>query len=105
MKHVMISIVVPAHNENSGITRLLRTITMAFPPEELDVVVVCNGCTDGTANSARRFGSVVRVIETDVASKVCALNLGGQVARCFPRLYIGAGVVITAEAIEGLARG
>jgi glycosyltransferase involved in cell wall biosynthesis len=104
MKHVMISIVVPAHNENSGITRLLRTITMAFPPEELDVVVVCNGCTDGTANSARRFGSVVRVIETDVASKVYALNLGDQVARCFPRLYIDADVVITAEAIQALAR-
>jgi glycosyltransferase involved in cell wall biosynthesis len=104
MKHVMISIVVPAHNENSGITRLLRAITMAFPPEELDVVVVCNGCTDGTANSARRFGSVVRVIETDVASKVHALNLGDQVARCFPRLYIDADVVITAEAIQALAR-
>jgi glycosyltransferase involved in cell wall biosynthesis len=99
----MISIVVPAHNENSGIARILRAITTGFPQEELDVVVVCNGCTDGTANTARRFGSAVRVIETDVASKVHALNLGDQAARSFPRVYIDADVVITADAIRALS--
>jgi glycosyltransferase involved in cell wall biosynthesis len=103
MKRVMISIVVPAHNENSGIARLLRAILTGFPQEELDVVVVCNGCTDGTANTARRFGSAVRVIETDVASKVHALNLGDKVARSFPRVYIDADVVISADAIRTLA--
>ena len=102
MKRVMISIVVPAHNESSGIARILRAITTGFPQEQLDVVVVCNGCTDGTANTARRFGSAVRVIETDVASKVHALNLGDQVARSFPRVYIDADVVITADAIRAL---
>jgi glycosyltransferase involved in cell wall biosynthesis len=99
----MISIVVPAHNENSGIARILRAITTGFPQEQVDVVVVCNGCTDGTANTARSFGSVVRVIETDVANKVHALNLGDQVARSFPRVYIDADVVITADAIRALA--
>ena len=80
-----------------------RAITTGFPQKELDVVVVCNGCTDGTANTARRFGSAVRVIETDVASKVHALNLGDQVARSFPRVYIDADVVITADAIRAIA--
>ena len=103
MKRIMISIVVPAHDENSGIARILRAITTGFRQEELEVVVVCNGCTDGTANTARRFGSAVRVIETDVASKVHALNLGDQVAHSFPRVYIDADVIITADAIRALA--
>jgi glycosyltransferase involved in cell wall biosynthesis len=103
MNRAMISIVVPAHNENSGIARLLRVITTGFSQEELDVVIVCNGCTDGTANTARRFGSAVRVIETDVASKVHALNLGDQAARSFPRVYVDADVIITADAIRALA--
>ena len=86
-----------------GLPESLRAITTGVPQEELDVVVVCNGCTDGTANTARRFGSAVRVIETDVASKVHALNLGDQAARSFPRIYIDADVVITADAIRALA--
>jgi hypothetical protein len=53
----MISIVVPAHNESS-------VIAFANPAlDEIGVVVVCNGCTDDTANVARRFGPTVHVVD------------------------------------------
>ncbi len=99
----MISIVIPAHNEGSVIARTLRTLTSCASSEELDVVVVCNGCLDDTAMIARSFGKPVRVIETNVANKAHALNLGDQACHSFPRVYLDADVVITLEGIRALA--
>ena len=82
-REIMISIVVPAHNESSGIARTLSAMTLGCRREELDVLVVCNGCTDDTADIARRFGPAVRVIETEVANKCHALKSWGSVRSCF----------------------
>jgi glycosyltransferase involved in cell wall biosynthesis len=100
----MISIVVPAHNEGSVISRTLSTWFGSSRCDELNVTVVCNGCTDETANLARAFGSLVQVIESDVASKTHALNLGDQSSRVFPRIYVDADVVLTIDAIRALAQ-
>src|SRR4051812_39690548 len=98
----MISIIVPAHNESSVIARTLSAWVGSFGSDEIDVIVVCNGCTDDTASVARRFGPVVRVFESGVASKTHALNLGDQVARVFPRIYADADIAITVDAIRAL---
>jgi glycosyltransferase involved in cell wall biosynthesis len=100
----MISIVVPAFNERSVIARTLKTMTSGADPGELDVIVVCNGCTDDTATIARSFGQPVRVIETELPSKPRALNLGDQAAKTFPRLYTDADVTITIDMIRKLAQ-
>ena len=68
------------------------------------MVVVCNGCTDDTANIARRFGPTVHVVESEIARKTHALNLGDQIAAVFPRIYADADIVITVDAIRALAR-
>jgi glycosyltransferase involved in cell wall biosynthesis len=99
----MISIVVPARNEGSVISRMLSTLVGGSSFEKMKVTVVCNGCTDNTAEIARRFSPGVRVIESDVASKTHALNLGDQTSSAFPRIYADADVVITASAIRALA--
>lgn len=99
----MISIVIPAHNESSVIARTLSAITDGASAGELDVVVVCNGCIDDTATIARRFGQLVRVIETPHAGKPYALNLGDAMATDFPRIYVDADIVITLDAIRVLA--
>lgn len=100
----MISIVIPAHNESSVITRTLNSLTTGALPDELDVIVVCNGCTDDTAAIAREFGKPVRVIETPLGNKSHALNLGDQAARAFPRIYVDADVVVTLSTIRTLAQ-
>ena len=99
----MISIIIPAHNEAAVIARTLAAITRGAANGEIDVIVACNGCTDRTASIARDFGPPVRVIETDVASKSLALNLGDQAASTFPRIYVDADVVIAIDAIRALA--
>jgi glycosyltransferase involved in cell wall biosynthesis len=100
----MISIIVPAFNECSVIARTLTSMTNGANPGELDVIVVCNGCTDNTATIARSFGQPVRVIETELPSKPHALNLGDQAANTFPRFYTDADVTITIDTIRKLAK-
>lgn len=102
-RSAMISIVIPAHNEASVIGRTLRALTNGASQEELDIIVVCNGCTDDTAAIARTFGAPVRVLETTVSSKIHALNAGDRVALAFPRIYIDADVVVTLAGIRSLA--
>jgi glycosyltransferase involved in cell wall biosynthesis len=87
-------VVIPAHNEAAVIRRCLDALFSGFGPGELDVVVVCNGCTDDTATLARSSGHPVRVIELAASSKPAALRTGDAEARGFPRLYLDADVLL-----------
>jgi hypothetical protein len=99
------SIVIPAHNEEQVIGRLLDALTVGTPPADgpgpFGIVVVCNGCTDATARVAARPG--VTVVEIPVPSKHAALRAGDEHARGFPRLYVDADVVIDAAGVRTLA--
>jgi glycosyltransferase involved in cell wall biosynthesis len=99
----MISIVVPAHNESSVIARTLGQWFTGPASEGISVVVVCNGCSDDTAKVAQRFGPAVRVVESEIASKTHALNLGDRASAAFPRIYVDADIVVSMEAIRALA--
>ncbi|MEM8902263.1 MAG: glycosyltransferase [Actinomycetota bacterium] len=98
-----ISIVVPAHDEEPIIEAFLRRLVDAAEPGELDVVVVCNGCTDRTADVARSIGAPVRVIETEIGHKPTALNLADDATDVFPRFYLDADVDIDLAAIRACA--
>lgn len=99
----LISVIIPAYNEADVITRCLSSLLKARAPDEIEVLVVCNGCSDNTAEVARSFGEPVRVLETAVPSKTHALNLGDAAASGFPRLYLDADVVITMASIRKIA--
>ncbi len=100
----MISIIIPAHNESGVIERTLKAMTTDAAANEFEIIVVCNGCSDDTAALARRFTPIVKVIETPVAGKAHALNLGDSAATGFPRIYADADVVILTDAIRTLAQ-
>lgn len=86
------------------IERCLSTLLKDARPGELEIVVVCNGCSDDTAQRARAFASeFVKVIETDVASKTNALNLGDQQVSTFPRFYVDADIELTISAVRDVA--
>jgi glycosyltransferase involved in cell wall biosynthesis len=100
---LLISVIIPAYNEATVIGRCLGSLLCDHQPGEIEVLVVCNGCSDDTAAVARRFGDPVRVIETEVPSKTHALNLGDAAASGFPRVYVDADVAITLPAIRRIA--
>jgi glycosyltransferase involved in cell wall biosynthesis len=96
------SVVIPAHNEEMAIARLLTALVGTRGSGEFDIVVVCNGCTDRTAEAAQAFGPDVRVLELAQPSKAKALRAGDQVTARFPRLYIDADVVIDDIGVRAL---
>jgi glycosyltransferase involved in cell wall biosynthesis len=99
----MISVIVPACNEERVVGRLLTRLAVAPDGLDLDVIVVTNGCTDQTAAVARAANPGARVIELTQASKVAALAAGNAAARGFPRIYLDADVEIEAAALRQLA--
>src|SRR5262250_2842828 len=93
------SFAVPAHNEEALLGRLLSRLLESAGPDEFDIVVVANGCTDGTEAVAAGFAPRVRVVSTGIPSKRAALRLGDEAARGFPRLYVDGDVELgTADA-------
>ncbi|WP_018683780.1 glycosyltransferase family A protein [Actinokineospora enzanensis] len=95
-------VVVPAHNEEHGITACLDRLAAAT--EVTRIVVVVNGSTDRTEELARKHSSRPDVIVVEQPGKVGALNAGD--ARCsgFPRAYLDADVELDGAALDALAR-
>jgi len=60
-----VSVVFSAHDEASCIRQKIENcLALDYPPERLEIVVACDGCTDGTAGLARAAGGDrVRVVE------------------------------------------
>jgi glycosyltransferase involved in cell wall biosynthesis len=96
------SVIIPAHDEAAGIRRCLDSLFAGVAAGELDVAVVCNGCTDDTAALARASGHPVRVLEREAASKAAALRAGEEIARAFPRIYLDADVVLRGSAARAV---
>ena len=96
-----LGVVIPAHNEERTIGRLLDGL--ADLATDADVVIVCNGCTDGTAEVARQMAPWARVIELDPSSKPAALRAGDRALGSRLRLYLDADVVLSASGVRRLA--
>ena len=69
---VHISVVIPAHNEEKYIKRCIDSIKCADSvfPGNTEIIVVCNRCTDHTADIAKENGAVVRFNEDRCIAKV-----------------------------------
>jgi GT2 family glycosyltransferase len=92
------AVIVPAYNEAAVIKRTLAPLSRAAVDGFIELVVVCNGCTDDTADVARSVPGV-RVVELEQGSKPAALNAGDKAATLWPRLYLDADIQISAAAV------
>jgi GT2 family glycosyltransferase len=92
------SVIIPAFNEAAVIKRNLMRLSNAAVDGYFELIVVCNGCTDDTADVARSVAGV-QVLELELGSKPAALNAGDAAATLWPRLYLDADVQISAQAV------
>ena len=69
-------ILVPAHNEEAIIGRALESFrSLDYPPDQFQVHVVADNCTDGTVDIVRRFGYSAHMrIDSAAPGKGPALN-------------------------------
>jgi cellulose synthase/poly-beta-1,6-N-acetylglucosamine synthase-like glycosyltransferase len=80
-----VSIVLAVRNAASTLAgRLENLLLQDYPEDRLEVLVVCNGCTDGADSIARQLAAGdprIRVLETPAADgKAGALNAGAEAA-------------------------
>lgn len=97
----IVSIVIPAHNEEAVIAANLHRLLDGSTAGEFDIIVVANACQDGTAAAAAGVAGV-RVIDTPIPGKPNALRLGDDACRTFPRVYLDADVQMDAASIREL---
>ena len=102
----MLSLIIPASNEESWIGRCLTAIAASDPvPGGLEVIVVANGCKDRTADVANSFAKSLplRVITLQQGSKPAALTAGDAAASGTFRVYLDADCVLSPTVLPALA--
>jgi len=94
----MISVVVPAHQEEAWLGATLQALVGRTP---FEAIVVANGCTDRTANVARAHGA--RTVETPLAGVSRARNLGAAAATGDVLLFLDADTWLAPGALDAIA--
>ncbi len=102
-----LSVILPAHDEEGLIGPCLDAVIASDWPRGnrnagLEVIVVANGCSDGTvaeaesrAPAAAAAGIALRVLDLPEGGKLGALNAGDAAARAGNRVYLDADVTVS----------
>lgn len=105
-----VSVVIAAYRERRTIAAKLRTLAAQdHPADRLEVIIVCDGSDDGTADEARAAGERfmpgrVRVLELPRGGKPAALNAGVAAARGDVLVFTDARQELNEGAISALCR-
>jgi GT2 family glycosyltransferase len=80
----LISVITPTYNRRESLLATLRALeSQSLPAHQFEVVVIADGCTDGSADACRMLqpSYALRVIEQANAGPAVARNVGCQQAR------------------------
>jgi GT2 family glycosyltransferase len=80
----LVSVITPTYNRRESLLATLRALeSQSFPAHQFEVVVIADGCTDGSADACRSLQTsyTLRVIEQANAGPAVARNVGCQQAR------------------------
>ena len=91
----MISIVIPVYNEAKYIEKTLKQI-----PNNLEIIVVCNGCTDNTEKIAKKYSKTCSIKEKNVS---LARNYGGNKVHGNIIIFLDADTLINKDILEKIS--
>lgn len=108
---VACSILIPAHNEVGYIEPCLEALLASDDTgAEVEVIVMANGCSDGTVGAVRSYadgfaakGWPLTVLDLAQGGKMGALNAGDTAAQHSARIYVDADVVVSPPLMAQLA--
>ncbi len=96
----MISVIIPAHNEENYIGLTLDAVNRQNYPN-FEVIVIANGCTDRTATIA--FDACHRLVVLSNKGLGVARNLGAKLAKGELLLFLDADTLLEPGALETVA--
>ncbi|MEH0845134.1 bifunctional polysaccharide deacetylase/glycosyltransferase family 2 protein [Micromonospora sp. CPCC 205711] len=100
-----VSVIVPAYNEAANIAATVRSLVASDYPA-LEVIVVDDGSSDGTADIVERLRlRGVRVIRQANAGKPAALNTGIRAARAELLVLVDGDTVFQPDTVHRLVQG
>ncbi|MFI7604709.1 bifunctional polysaccharide deacetylase/glycosyltransferase family 2 protein [Micromonospora sp. NPDC049366] len=100
-----VSVIVPAYNEAANIAATVRSLVASAYPA-IEVIVVDDGSTDGTADIVERMRlRGVRVIRQANAGKPAALNTGIRAARANLLVLVDGDTVFQPDTVHRLVQG
>ena len=76
-----ISVIIPAYNAEKWIGRAITSV-LNQTVKPIEIIVVNDGSTDGTAEVVQKYGSAVRYFHQDNSGVAAARNVGIMNARC-----------------------
>ena len=97
----MFSVVIPAHNEEDYLRRTLASLRRQNYPR-FEVIVVANGCSDGTAEVAR--AGCDRLVVLSQKGLGVARNLGARMAKGELLLFLDADTTLEPMALRRIAQ-
>jgi len=97
--HLRFDLVVPAHDEESGIADTVRSLlALDYPPQLRRVRVVADNCSDATAERARAAGAEV-LVRKDAERRGKGYALALAFARSLEERFADAVVVVDADTV------
>jgi glycosyltransferase involved in cell wall biosynthesis len=100
-KRPTISIIIPAHNEQDYLGETLEALNRQEYPA-YEIVVVANGCTDGTTEIAKEKCS--RLVTLDEKGLGVSRNLGGRLATGELLVFLDADTILEPHALRTIAQ-
>lgn len=102
-----VSLIIPAHNEEKVIAdKLNNALSLEYPKDKLEIVMILDGCTDKTKEIAQRFGDpIIKLIEQNPRKgKMAALNLAVPQAKGDVIVFTDANSLYEKDAVRKLIR-
>jgi cellulose synthase/poly-beta-1,6-N-acetylglucosamine synthase-like glycosyltransferase len=98
--------IIPAYNEEKNIGRKIEnTLSLDYPAEQIEVLVVSNGSTDGTNAIVSAWADPrVRLIALPQPGKMAALNEGAKAATGEILIFTDADFLLDTHSLREIAR-
>jgi glycosyltransferase involved in cell wall biosynthesis len=97
----MVSVIIPAHNEEGYLERTLQTLQRQRY-KNFETIVIANGCEDRTADEAR--GRCDRLLVLSQKSLGIARNLGARMAKGELLVFLDADTLLGPSALRRIAQ-
>jgi len=98
-----VSIVIAARDEGARLgARIENLLSLDYPANRRQIIVVCDGCTDDTDDVLARYSGVVEPVRVPPSGKAASLNAGVARARFEILVFADARQVFAPDAVREL---